>query len=116
VDVLNLQAALDRVGGDQELLEEVAQLFLESAGGMLELVQAAAAMGDPRALERAAHALKGSVGNFGAEPAHQAALRLEQMGRKRELVGVDEALSALVKELDRLRPALVSALVPRHVS
>jgi len=106
--ILNLAAALDRVGGDRELLEEVALVFLETSGELLGKVRKAVGAGDAAALERAAHALKGSVGNFGAEPAYQAAMRLEKMGRSRDLTGVEDALRALETELERLRPALAS--------
>ncbi len=106
--ILNLAAALDRVGGDNELLEEVAKLFLDSAPSMLGEVREAVARRDARAVERAAHTLKGSVSNFGAEPAFQAALRLERMGRSGDLFGAEEALAALETEIVRLQPALTA--------
>lgn len=106
--ILNLAAALERVGGDSELLEEVARLFLDSAQAMLGQVRQAAASRDARALERAAHTLKGSVGNFGAERAFQAALRLERMGRVNDLLGVEEAFATLEAEIVRLQPALTA--------
>jgi HPt (histidine-containing phosphotransfer) domain-containing protein len=106
--ILNLAAALDRVGGDKELLEEVAQLFLETSPDLVAEIGRAVAAGNAEALERAAHTLKGSVGNFGAEAAFEAALRLEKMGRSRDLSGVEAALRALEEEMERLRPALES--------
>jgi len=104
--ILNLAAALERVGGDQELLEEVAQLFLETSPGLLGEIQQAVQVQDAQLLERAAHTLKGSVSNFGAEAAFQAALHLEKMGRSRNLRGSEDALRALQAEMERLRPAL----------
>lgn len=104
--ILNLSAALDRVGGDSELLEEIAQLFLETAPGLLAQIRDAVASRNAQSLQQAAHAIKGSVGNFGAEPAFQAALRLEKMGRTGDLTGVEEACAVLEAEMERLRPAL----------
>jgi HPt (histidine-containing phosphotransfer) domain-containing protein len=104
--ILNLAAALDRVGGDKELLEEVAQLFLDTSPHLLAGIRQAVAARDAPALERSAHTLKGSVGNFGAEAAFQAALRLERIGRSRDLSGAEEALQALEGEMERLRPVL----------
>jgi HPt (histidine-containing phosphotransfer) domain-containing protein len=46
-------------------------------------------------IENAAHALKGSVANFGAGTAVDAAFRLEQMGRAGELSESAAALGAL---------------------
>ena len=107
-DMVNLAAALDRVGGDKDLLEEIAQLFLESSPGMLMEIQAAVAAKDPKGLEQAAHALKGSIGNFGAHLAFQAAFRLEKLGRTGKLSGAEQAYRTLEAEMEKLRPALAS--------
>lgn len=106
VAILNLAAALDRLGGDRELLEEVAQLFLDTSPDLFAEIGHAVQARDARALERTAHTLKGSVGNFGADAAFHAAFQLEKMGRSGNLTGVDEAYQALEAEMERLRPAL----------
>ena len=108
LSILNLAAALERVGGDSELLEEVAKLFLDSAPDLLGQIREAVGSRDPQALQHAAHTLKGSVGNFGAEAAFEAALRLEKMGRAGDLTGIEEAYAALESEMQRLEPALAS--------
>ena len=90
---------LSRVGGDLELLREIAGLFLdECPRALLELHQALAGE-DAAKLENAAHSLKGSVANFGAPAAVAAALRLEQMGRAQQLLEAPEALRALEQAL-----------------
>jgi HPt (histidine-containing phosphotransfer) domain-containing protein len=94
------------VGGDAELLAEVAGIFLEECQTLLAATQAAVARGDGQALERAAHTLKGSVGHFCAHAAADAALRLEQIGREGDLTQAAGALAALEEALDRLAPAL----------
>jgi len=102
VSELDLQAALARVDGDRELLKEIAGLFLEECPASLEAVRAAVAAGDPKAVQHAAHSLKGAVSNFGEKAAHKAALRLEYMGRGRDLTGSAEALGELEEALERL--------------
>jgi HPt (histidine-containing phosphotransfer) domain-containing protein len=62
--------------------------------------------GDAKRLERAAHGLKGAVSNFGAVPAVEAALRLETLGRARELANVAQVLQTLELALAELRPEL----------
>ena len=111
--ILNLAAALERLGGDRELLEEVAQLFLETAPKALAQLREAVAKHDAPAVASAAHSLKGSVSNFEAGPSCQAALRLERMGRSGELTGVEEAFAALETEMERLQPALVALVAKR---
>jgi HPt (histidine-containing phosphotransfer) domain-containing protein len=64
--------------------------------------------GDSNALERAAHTVKGSVGNFAAKTVFQAAQRVEKIGRDGDLGKAEEAYKALEEELDRLRPALAA--------
>ena len=107
-EILNLAAALDRMGGDTELLGEVARLFLETVPRLLDDIRRAVSRRNSPELGRAAHTLKGSAQNFGATGAVEAAFRLEQMGRAGDLTGVDEALAALETEMQRLEPALVS--------
>ena len=108
VEIVNLGMALNRLGGDQSLLEEVAQLFIETAPDLLEQVRLAVDTRNTAAVYRAAHTLKGSLGNFCAEPAFQAAYRLEQIGRSGEMASLDEAFASLEAELGRLQPALAA--------
>jgi len=102
VSELDLQAALARVDGDQDLLKEIAELFLEECPASLEHVRAAVSAADPEAVQRAAHSLKGAVSNFGEKAAHKAALRLEYMGRAGDLTGSAEALRQLEEAIERL--------------
>jgi HPt (histidine-containing phosphotransfer) domain-containing protein len=103
---LDRELALSRVGGDAELLKEIAALFMEDYPNVLAELRAAAARGDAQGVERAAHGLKGSVGNFGAQAAVDAAFQLEQMGRAGNLSRVREAIDALARALDALHPEL----------
>ena len=93
------QEALERVGGDEELLKEIAELFVEDAPELIEKLRGAVAAGDAAGVETAAHSLKGSVANFGAEEAVAAALRLEQMGREGQLDGAPDAMENLEAEI-----------------
>src|SRR5205823_6404797 len=98
-EVLDKAELLKRVEDDMELLRELAALFGESCPKQLDAVRAAIAERDAAALERAAHAIKGSVGNFAAHSAFEAALRLELMGREGDLSGAEKACTALEEAL-----------------
>jgi HPt (histidine-containing phosphotransfer) domain-containing protein len=100
--------ALSRVGGDVELLREIAILFLDDYPKSLNDLREAVQTGDAKRVERTAHGLKGSVSNFGAGPAVDAALQLETMGRAQKLVEVDQVLRSLELALAALRPELES--------
>ena len=104
--VLDRDLALARVGGDAELLKELALLFLEEYPRLLAELHAAADRGDAKTVERTAHGLKGSVANFGAQTATEAALMVEQLGREQKLVEVGNALSTLELALTAVRVEL----------
>ena len=106
--VFDKEVALSRVGGDVELLKEIAILFLDDYPKSLTELREAVQAGDARRVERSAHGLKGSVSNFGAAPAVNAALQLETMGRAQTLVEVEQVLRTLELALAALRPELES--------
>ena len=102
----NRQVALDRVGGDEELFREVAQLFLTEYPALLEAVTVAVDTADPAGLLRSAHTLKGSLGSLGADRAADTALRLEAMGRLGQMHGSRQACEELRQLLAELHKEL----------
>jgi HPt (histidine-containing phosphotransfer) domain-containing protein len=105
---LDREVALARVGGDAELLREIAVLFLENYPAWLEELRAAQANSDAEAVQRAAHGLKGSVANFGARDAVEASLELENLGRAGNLADMPQSLANLEAALETLRTDLES--------
>jgi HPt (histidine-containing phosphotransfer) domain-containing protein len=105
---IDRQVALSRVGGDAELLKEIAQLFIDDYPRALEDIREAANRGDAKSLERSAHGLKGSVANFGASSAVEAARKLESMGRAAQLAEAQQVIHTLELALAALRPELES--------
>jgi len=103
-------AVLKRVDGDRELLEEVANLFFEDTPRLVGELRNAILRGDSQALERSAHTLKGSIGNFGARLALNAAFSLEKMGRNGDFARANEEFQELEKQLNLLIPALQELL------
>ncbi|MEQ1946606.1 MAG: Hpt domain-containing protein [Bryobacteraceae bacterium] len=103
---LDREAALIRVGGDEELLHEIAQIFLEDYPKSLDDLREAGMHGDAHRVERTAHGLKGAAANFGAQPVVDAALTLEKMGRQHDLSDFTTALSALEQTLSKFKHEL----------
>ncbi len=97
---------LERVDGDLELLKELVALFLEDCPELLGHIKEAIQNRDAQALQHSAHTLKGSVGNFCAEFAFDAAYKLEMMGRDEDFFQAEAALTVLEQELGRLNPVL----------
>jgi HPt (histidine-containing phosphotransfer) domain-containing protein len=106
---LDHEAALARAGGDHELFREIAALFQQECPQVMGELQQALARNDCPAVGRAAHGLKGSAANFGAERAVDAALRIEQLARtgsieeaRSEYETLNQALMALMRELSQV--------------
>ena len=99
---LDYSLALERVGGDEALLREIAQLFLDEYPELMQSLKKAVTDGQAEEVYRAAHTLKGSLGTLAAETAFQCALRLETMGRQRDLAEAAAGLSSLAESLAKL--------------
>jgi two-component system sensor histidine kinase/response regulator len=104
--VYNREAALERVDGDEVFLGELVDIFLAERPRLMSEIHDAIQRGDPVSVKRSAHALKGALANFCAESAYQAALSLEEIGRRGELQGAPTAYATLVEILARLEEAL----------
>lgn len=102
MSVLDRTAALTRVGGDLELLREIAVLFQQECPLALENLREAIARGDGTAAGHAAHGLKGSAANFGAGPAVDAAVAIEQLARSGRMEETRHVYEALRGHLDTL--------------
>lgn len=102
------EAALARVGDDEELLAELVKIFLDDYPNSLSAIDEAVRRQDPPQLEKAAHTLKGAVANFGADAVVKEAYELEQQGRRGDLSQASENLNrlhAVLQQLDyELRP------------
>ena len=99
-------ALLAGVDGNRRVLRELVRLFLADCPRRLAEIKEAIRRGDAGALGRAAHTLKGSIGNFAAKSAFAAAQRLEIMSRDIDLDNVGKACVTLESELALLSEEL----------
>jgi HPt (histidine-containing phosphotransfer) domain-containing protein len=104
--VIDHAALLAGVDGNRRFLRELARLFLADCPLNLAEIKEAIRHSDAVALGRAAHKLKGSIGNFAAKNACAAVQRLETMGRDGNLDNAVEACGALESELALLNEEL----------
>jgi protein-histidine pros-kinase len=104
--VVNLAAALERTGGDMDLLRELAGVFCTDCPRMLAHVRIALDERDGKRLKEAAHALKGAVGVFDPAGAYATALSLESLDVCRDQAGAEQIFLRLQEQIDRLVPAL----------
>jgi len=103
---IDMAVMRDLFDGDVELLGKVIKHFLTECPRRLSEVRSAVARRDGKALEFAAHSLKGSGSLLGATALCDAARRLEGIGCTAEWNASDAALAALDAALECLMPAL----------
>jgi two-component system, sensor histidine kinase and response regulator len=110
----NKAEALGRIEGDEELLQEMCQIFLENSPKLLQKLHQAVAAGDTDGVVRAAHSLKGESSYLSASPTSQAARQLEEMGRNKDLSRASDTLATLDRELAGLSLDLKALAEVRH--
>ncbi len=107
--VFDMEALLDRLGGDLEAAREMADLFFSDLPELTANVGSAALERDWELLARHAHALKGASGNFGALGLAALATELETCAGVRgncELQGLEQRLDL---EIAALKEAVTKA-------
>jgi HPt (histidine-containing phosphotransfer) domain-containing protein len=100
------EESIARFGGKDDLVLDLAGMFLEEGPKLMEQIRAHVAAGNASDLRRIAHTLKGSADVIGATPAAAAAARLEELGQAEELAETAEALVVLEGEMAELLPAV----------
>ncbi len=98
----NHAEALQRIEGDEDLLQEMCQIFLEESPKLLQKLHDAIAAGDAGEVMRTAHSLKGESSYLSASATSQAARQLEEMARKRDLSGAAATFATLEREMASL--------------
>ena len=101
-----LESLLDAVMGDRTLLVEMAELWLADSAKQEKQIRDGLDSGDAMMVQRAAHALKGSVGTFQAPTALEAANQLEIYAKNADLVGAMKAFEDLSTQIDLVRQDL----------
>jgi len=91
-----------RIGGDPELLADISRLFVTHSPEMLGALRAAAAAGNGPGMASAAHALKGSIGNFTQGRPFELARALEKTAEAGELTAARAAIPELEREISKL--------------
>ena len=104
--IMDWNAAVDRVGGREDLLKQMVGLFFKEVDKLVTSLRDAIAQREMTKVQRLAHSIKGSASCFAAPPAVAAAARLEFMGQAGDLTDADEAFAYLEREVDRLKQAL----------
>ncbi len=98
--------------GEGTVLAEIVAQYLDQSLGYRDALVHAVAGGDPPAVERSAHSLRGSSANVGAAYLAQICAELETLGRNGDVSGAAQLMEFFDTELARVCGAL-SELVMR---
>ena len=111
LDPAALAALRELNPGDDSFFQDLIQIFLDDSPQRIAEIEQSLMKRDVRQLTLAAHSLKGSSSNFGAERLRALSEQLELLGRQGPLGDAPGQLLALKNEFARVRTAL-EALVP----
>jgi HPt (histidine-containing phosphotransfer) domain-containing protein len=100
---VDVEAALERLGDDRELLAMALSTFIESMPELLGQIREALAASDAERLQLSAHTLKGAAANVGAAQASGVACQLERMGSEGRLADAGPLVRHLEGHLDSLK-------------
>ena len=104
--VLDFAAALDRVDGDRELLENLMGMFAGECSHDIAEIRKSLEARDMGQLERLAHTLKGASASLAAGRVADAAFALEKQARTAEVGNAEQLLEILLGEINRLLPEI----------
>ena len=107
----DLDAAMERHKGDFTFLQELATIFLDTTPQMLASLAAAVEIQNFAEINEQAHAIKGGLSNFCADPSYQAVLSLEVSSQLKDPFATNVAYLDLLREIQRLNKSLIEKLV-----
>ena len=107
-DVFDRAGLLDRLMGDEELVNEILGEFMEDVPRKLTALKEALDKDDAPSVQREAHTLKGASANIGAVALQKMANQIEVAGEARDLVKA----GSLAPQLDRQFEVLKKLVQP----
>jgi TMAO reductase system sensor TorS len=92
--------------GDSDLLRRVIEAYLKEATRLLQILQEAVEKADRETLRKAAHSLKSSSANVGAQKLSSLCKELEAMGQEKSMQKAASLLSKVVMEYETVQKTL----------
>ena len=96
VPVIDESRLLEEFGGDEEILNELKELFIEHVPPLFEEIEKAVQAGDGEEMATHVHSLKGACATYGAA-------RLASVCKSMELLAREGDMESVQANLDKLR-------------
>jgi two-component system, sensor histidine kinase and response regulator len=104
--IFDKASLLDRLMGDEELMQTVIEAFLEDIPRQINTLKGYLEVGDVPCIERQAHTIKGASANVGGEALREEAFRMEKAGKVGDLDTVKSGIPDLEIQFERLKGAM----------
>lgn len=102
----DVAAALESLGNRVHLLRNLAELYLQSRGSMVDSLRVALQQGNVHEVERSIHSLRGAVGYFRAGPLWNITAKMQEAS----LVGDLDTVRHLQRDFEMIIEQLALAL------
>ena len=110
--VLDRALILDRLGGDEEIFSMMLDMYVQDVESNCAVLGAAFDSGDPVALQREAHTVKGLLATFSDDAGAEEALLIEQMAKEGSVSRLGCSVRALQERM-RLVAEVLKAEIAR---
>lgn len=107
---INFSQAIENLGGDEELFQDVARMTLDQQHDLMQKIRTALSARDSASVATAAHTLKGVVSTFCASALQAAVLSLENAAKQGMLTQADELFQKVQEQMSTLSKALTDYL------
>ncbi len=102
-DIIDLPDVLERVQDDKELLLELLDIFQEDFVSKRQALAEAIAKKDFTKIKEIAHSMKGASGNISAKRMYATCLQLEQAGRDKNPVGMEDLFKTINGQFEEVK-------------
>jgi signal transduction histidine kinase/DNA-binding response OmpR family regulator len=99
--IFDREVALKRLGGDQELFQQIARVFLMDVALQISMIKKNLDARNFTQIGRQAHLLKGAAGNVGAVSLHELLIALEIAAKQENPSEIEPLLTRIPEELER---------------
>ncbi|MEA2060005.1 MAG: ATP-binding protein [Thermodesulfobacteriota bacterium] len=110
VPVFDRKGMLDRLMGDEDLVDNIVQGFIQDIPRQIETLSQFHEKKDIQGAQRQAHTIKGAAANTGGEALKAMALEMEEAGKNGDLDGIKNRMDGLQREFHRLRQEMEKTL------
>lgn len=108
--VLDREVILERLGGDEEILLMMLDMYLQDVDNNCAAIAGAYAAGDIAGVQREAHTIKGLLATFSDDAGSAEAYALERLAKEGEISALGAAVEALQARLQEVATVLSGEL------